>query len=59
MSYDDWKLATPPEDNEPKEPSRCEECDEIFEDGELFNHFVNLKPYLVCSECLHNLHQNL
>jgi len=52
-------LIPPNEVDEPKEIGKCEMCLEPFDYADLFSHFQNLKPYLVCSDCLHNLHQDI
>lgn len=58
-NLDEYKLATPPENNEPKEKGKCDMCLEPFEYEDLFSHFQNLVPYQCCSDCLHNLHSDL
>ena len=58
MNYDDWKLATPPDEDEPKEKEQCSRCLEYFEENDLF--YINPNPTQyskkVCSFCLNNLH---
>jgi hypothetical protein len=57
-NYDNWKLSSPPENNEPREVGQCEMCLEPFEYADLENYFVNLKPYLVCIDCKVNIQED-
>ena len=57
MNYDNWKLETPPENNEPKEKEKCDYCLELFDSEDLYTFMVKFKPLLLCSECLNNANQ--
>lgn len=50
MSYDDWKLATPPEDD-----TKCHECgkEAAHWDGCIL--FINLNAIEVCYDCYDKL----
>lgn len=58
MGYDDWKLAIPPENDEPKELESCDLCLERFEDDDLSPFLYNLKPLILCEACIKNLENN-
>ncbi len=57
MNYDNWKQEVPPENNEPREKERCDKCLEYFESEDLYTFMVDLKPLMLCSECLHDINQ--
>ena len=50
MSYDDWKLATPPEND-----TKCYECGKECSDWDLNIIIINFKAIDVCGDCLDKL----
>ena len=56
-NYDNWKLESPPDNNEPRELERCDLCRDYFEPEELTFHLVDYKPLQICYECLHDINQ--
>ena len=56
-NLDEYKLSTPPENDEPRELERCDLCRDYFEHDELTLHLVDLKPLQVCYFCLTNINQ--
>jgi hypothetical protein len=53
MSYDDYKLATPTEND-----TKCHECGKECAHWDLHILFINLKAIEVCYECLDKLTTN-
>jgi hypothetical protein len=56
MSYDDWKLMTPPGYKE--ELERCDMCTDEFFSKDIYSHFVNLVPHKLCLDCYDKLTKN-
>lgn len=50
MSYDDWKLDTPPEND-----TKCYECGKECWEYDLHILMINLRAIDVCSDCLDKL----
>jgi len=61
MTYDEWKMMTPPTNNNDEVVYLCECCkEEVEEVFTLKIETVNLKPTdSVCGFCLNELHNNL
>ena len=51
MSYDNWKLETPPEFDNETVYEYCDDCDNNFESDELNNVLIDLVPFTLCKNC--------
>ena len=60
-NYDNWKLETPPDNDDPKEKQSCQGCMEDFDEDDLsfLKPQSNLCNPKYCSNCIHELNQPL
>jgi hypothetical protein len=58
MNYDDWKLATPPDNENDRVYEHCDACDELFDCEKLDCVLINLEPFTLCKSCKNKYETN-
>ena len=51
MSYDNWKLETPPNFENDELYEYCDDCDKKFFLDELHSVLIDFKPFILCQKC--------
>jgi hypothetical protein len=58
MSYDNWKLMTPPDYDKDICYEYCDACNSKFESEDLYNVLIDLEPFTLCKSCKNKAESN-